>query len=100
MNVLKEYTRSAAQVRRCSRRGRSQHLLRRRDEKIAVRFYYHAHLHGKTYADIIENLQDEFDLSEKAITTSLRANQSILDELFKNTPRASELRKRYSYFRF
>ncbi len=100
MNVLKEYTRSAQQVRRCTRKGRSAHLLRRRDEKLATRFYFHAHILGKTYTDIMENLQDEFDLSEKAIITSLRANQEVLDELFKNTPRASELRKRYPYWCF
>ena len=100
MNILKQYIRTTNQPARSLRKGRSRDLLFRRDQKIAVRFYYHAHIAGKNYRDILEHLQDEFDLSEKAIITRLRINPDALDALFKDRPRASELRKRYPYWCF
>ncbi len=100
MSELKTYTRVGCPPAHYTRKGRSHELLRRRDEKLAVRFYYHAHILGGSYSDILQRLQEEFDLSEKTVMASLRANQKVLNQLFATRPKASELRKRYPYWCF
>lgn len=100
MNILKQYIRTTNQPARSLRKGRSRDLLYRRDQKLAVRFYFHISICSKSYNETLALLHDEFDLSEKVIITRLRTNQNTLDELFAIAPKAADLRKRYSYFRF
>lgn len=100
MSVLKGYIRTASRLSMAPNKGRSRDLLLRRDQKLAVRFYYHISICNKSYFETLECLHEEFDLSEKVIIGRLRANHKILDELFGSTPKAADLRKRYSYFCF
>ena len=80
------------------RKGRSQELLAQRDEKLASRFYYYAHIKGENYESTTNALEQEFDICERVVIDRLKANQIILDELFKNRPAVSILKRKFPYF--
>lgn len=101
MNKLKQYTTSQTAIEsRASQKGRSQDLLRRRDQKLATRFYYFTSICGLEYRQTIDHLYEEFDISEKAIVTRLRTSQQFLNELFNQQPPLHLLRKKYPYLVF
>lgn len=80
------------------RKGRSVELLARRDEKLALRFYYYAHIKGENYEGTINVLVSEFDICERVVIDRLKANQLILDELFRKKPPAAQLKRRLPHF--
>ena len=80
------------------RKGRSQELLAQRDEKLAIRFYYYAHIKGENYEGTINSLVIEFDICERVVIDRLKANQEILDELFSNKPPTAQLKRKIPHF--
>lgn len=80
------------------RKGRSKELLAQRDEKLASRFFYYAHIKKLNYEDTINALVDEFDICERVVIDRLKANQTILDELFAEKPPVIKLKRKIPHF--
>lgn len=96
MNELLSYFPKSADAKK--RKGRSEELLARRDEKLATRFYFYAHLKGLNYETTISSLVEEFDVCERVVIDRLKANQEILDELFAEKPNTTKLRRKIPHF--
>ena len=78
-------------------KGRSSHLIIKRNKKLAVRYYYYAVIKRLNYVDAIGELTEEFDLANRTIIDLLQFNCDIIDELMKARPVLSKLKKEYPY---
>ena len=96
MTVLASYFPSQQEKRK--QKGRSQELLAQRDEKLAIRFYYYAHIKGEDYADTLNALVVEFDICERVVIDRLKANQIVLDKLFSQKPPTTHLKRKIPHF--
>ncbi len=94
---LQDYFQTKQQPAR-RKKGRNEELLQRRDNKLAMRFYYYAHIQQMSYRDTIKALMLEFDICERVVLDRLRANQDYLDSLFSEQPAISKLQKAVPYF--
>lgn len=96
MNLQEYFVKQKSQPRR--KKGRNEELLQRRDRKLALRFYYYAHLKQLSYRDTISALMVEFDICERVVLDRLRANQDYLDSVFAEKPPISKLQRTIPYF--
>jgi hypothetical protein len=80
------------------KRGKSKDNLQARDIKLAHRFYYHAEIKSEVFHIAIPKLAEEFNISERVVLERLRTQQSLLDQLFKDSPTQHQLKNKYPYF--
>jgi hypothetical protein len=69
-----------------------------RDDALAARFYYHAHLLGKRYDVCLSALNKEFFLSETVITQRLMTRQGFIKELRVDNTTAKDLQQLYPHY--
>lgn len=96
MNELKNYFEQ--EVKQPKGKGRSKSLLARRDEKLAIRFFYYSNIKKYSYETTINALVEEFDICERVVIERLKANQTILDDIFKEKPPVSKLKRKIPFF--
>ena len=69
-----------------------------RDEAMAHRYYYYAHLLRRNYTDCIFHLHQEFFLTTTVTIERLIAQNDCIKQLIKANLTPVELKKRYGYF--
>jgi len=67
-------------------------------DKLASRFYYHAHLCRLRYDDCLVELSREFDLTSHTLVRKIQQRSAFLDRLTAAKTTALQLKKRYPYF--
>lgn len=82
------------------RKGQRNTYLEQRDDAMACRFYFHAHLCRLRYDDCLLNLSREFFLSHNVIVQRLQDRTDLIKRLVKEGATAQELRKEYGFFRW
>ena len=80
------------------RKGRSEELIKQRDELLSLRFYLYAHIKNESYETTIGKLSKEFFITERVVIDRLRENQEFLDEIFSTKPVVVELKKKAPFF--
>ena len=70
----------------------------KRDEVLACRYYYHAHLMRRRYDDCLLNLEQEFHITPPAIMQRLKEKQAFVKELVAQKATAARFRKLYPFF--
>jgi hypothetical protein len=73
-------------------------FLDRRDDKLAHRYYYHAHLIRRRYDDCLSELHLEFDLTPNVIVQRLSSRVDMIKALVNQETTPSELRKKYPFY--
>jgi len=93
--MLKDYF--VKKEKKNTQKGRSKEKLMERDKVLSYRFYYYAHIQCNNYDVTLGILSSEFFISEVVVTTRLRLNQPLLDEIFSHRPTVNELKKQIPF---
>jgi hypothetical protein len=80
-----------------SDKGRSKDLINKRDQKLLYRHYFYAQILRKQYADVINRLREEFDLSDVRIIVCLSDKHQELKAIFAAKPSVRDLKELYPY---
>lgn len=73
-------------------------FLDERDEAMAHRYFYHAHVCRKRFDDCLLDLSREFYLSHNVITQRLLKKDHLIKSLITEDVNPQELRKKYPHF--
>ena len=83
-----------------NKRGRSKERIDNRNEKLAHRYFYYAHIQKvKSWDTIVIQLSEELDLCVPTVTRLLTFDiADVVKDLFQQKPTTNELKKRFPYF--
>lgn len=81
-----------------SKRGRSESLIKQRNEAMVARYYYWAHVKKLKYEECIGNLSLEFYLHERTIIDILIDNSIDISGLVSEKATVQQLKIRFSWF--
>jgi hypothetical protein len=73
-------------------------LIDDRDNALAHRYYYHAHLIRRRYDDCLSELSAEFFITPNVIVQRLSSRVDMIKSLVNQEATPSELRKKYPFF--
>ena len=79
------------------RKGRSEALKIRQNEKIVHRYYYYVKVQERQYEKAIDLLQEEFDLARRTLIDIISRNTPLLKQLAQTKPDLKYFRAKYSY---
>jgi len=80
------------------KKSRRNTFLEERDDALAYRYNYHAHLCRLRYDDCLVGLSAEFFLSHNIIIQRLSRRTDLLKSLVSANMQAGELRRLYPYY--
>lgn len=77
-----------------AKKGRSGKLISRRDDLLAIRYYYHTEVKRLRFDDVLRVLsEDEFFIETQTILNRLACLGNSIKEIFKNKPSLSKLKE-------
>lgn len=79
-------------------KGRSGRLIQLRNEAMCDRFYYYQKVKSYHYAKVVDELHNEFFISQTEITKILGRMHDYLGQLRANRPELKELRRRWPWY--
>lgn len=85
-------------VARSTRKGRSESRMANRDEKLVLRFYYHAVIKECKFSNTVQYLSNEFDIDETVIINRLKKVSELVDRVFAQKPTIRSLKKKIPYY--
>lgn len=79
--------------------GRSKTLISNRNTKLIYRYYYYTQLQPRRldYSFIINEIANEFDLSDFRLIIIMQENHAELKQVFAAKPQKKDLEKMYPY---
>jgi hypothetical protein len=79
-------------------KGQRNVHLDRRDDALALRFYYYHHFERVRYDDILLKLEIEFFITPNVIAQRLNTRTDYMKELSRTQPKVTDLRKLLPFF--
>jgi hypothetical protein len=79
------------------RKGRSEHLINRRNELIAARYWFYVKIQRKNYMDCLEALEQEMFLSQLTLTRIVTSMTDQLKTYQKQPPEVKVFAKEYPF---
>lgn len=79
------------------RKGRSESLIKQRNQLLIARYYYYAKIHDKRYSFVLGKLKKEFFLEERTIQDVITAERAMLMELRDLQPGIAHFKKLYPW---
>lgn len=79
-------------------KSRRNSFIEERDDALAYRYYFHAHICRFRYDDCLLHLSREFFLSHNVIIQRLSGRTNLLKSLVAANVQPAELRKMYPHF--
>ena len=79
-------------------KGQRNVHLDRRDDALAVRFYYYYHLLRIRYDDILLKLEMEFFITPNVIIQRLGTRNAFMKDLSKQEPKLNDLKKMLPFY--
>jgi len=79
-------------------KGQRNSFQEQRDDKLAYRFYYYAHLCRLRYDDCLLNLSKEFDISPNRIIQLLTNRTNLIKKLVAENKQPADLKKAYGFY--
>ncbi len=88
-------------VKSYAKTGRSQELIRQRDEKLALRLYFHTEVKRRRFDDVLNILSEEFFISPTTIYIRLRDEflSMKIEEIYERRPSLKEIKEKSKPFR-
>lgn len=76
----------------------TQHIrIQNRNYRLVARFYFYSTIIGLKFSRVIENLENEFNLSEGRICDLIAENSNIITQLETKNITTSQLRSRFPF---
>lgn len=85
-------------IEELGKKSRRNTFIEERDDALAHRYYYHAHLCRRRYDDCLKSLSEEFFLSHNVIIQRLSKRTDLIKSLVSSNVAPVELRKLYGHF--
>lgn len=76
-------------------RGRSETLIKKRNEYLVCRYFYYAKVRRLQYFDALELLEQDVFICQRTIQNILQDNNDILKELSKLKPKIKYFKERF-----
>lgn len=80
-----------------TRKGRSEHLNRKRNEALICRYYFYVKHRSFQYITTLEMLEAEFFISKRTCVDILQQNRHLLNQLHGSKPSVKYFRDRYPH---
>lgn len=78
-------------------KGRSLRLIEKRNRKLAVRFYWYSSVLNLKFSKCLEELENEFDISQSRICDLLTETGDLLSTLEQNKTSVKQLQQLYPF---
>lgn len=78
-------------------KGRSSSLIQNRNAKLAARFYWYSCIIGLKFSRCLEELEQEFDLSQSRICDLIAESSDIISQLERSDISVQQLKARFPF---
>lgn len=79
------------------RKGRSEHLVNKRNELLICRYYYYVKILGRQYPVTIKALEDEVFLTGRTIIDTIAKNHELLKQLHTTKPEPKYFKTKFPF---